>query len=67
MTKEAKQYISDTISIAAQETQESLWLLHPEASLGGDGPWNNYGDDREELEYIIPQWRPQLTGDEWPF
>lgn len=67
MTNEAKQYISDTVAIAAQETRKSLWLLHPEASLGGDGSWNNYGDDHAESEYIIPQWKPQLTGDEWSF
>lgn len=68
MTREAKQYIRDTVALQAQEARHSLWLLHPEASLGGDGPWNNYGDDHTEPEeYIIAQWKPQLTEYAWPF
>ena len=68
MTNEAKQYVSDTLALEAQEARKSLWLLHSEASLGGDGPWNNYGDDHDEpVQYIIPQWKPQLILDEWSF
>jgi hypothetical protein len=68
MTKEAKQYISDTLALEALEARQSLWTLHPDASLGGDGPWNNYGDEHGEPEqYIPPPWKPQLTGDEWLF
>ena len=50
MKKEIKrqklQHIADLI--AEGMPQSSPWSLWPESQLGGDGPWNNYGDDDEE-------------------
>jgi hypothetical protein len=46
INKQKMQHLSDLI--AEGMTQSSPWSLWPESQYGGDGPWNNYGDDEEE-------------------
>lgn len=31
-------------------TPAERYELHPDSALGGDGPWNNYGEDEQEGE-----------------
>ena len=44
--KQKAQHIADLI--AEGMMQSSPWSLWPESQLGGDGPWNNYGDEDRE-------------------
>lgn len=45
---EISQYIKDSIELEKQEIRRALWDLHAESSLGGDGAWNDYGDDSND-------------------
>jgi hypothetical protein len=45
--KQKMQHLADLIA-GPSLAQSSPWSLWPESQLGGDGPWNNYGDEEEE-------------------
>jgi hypothetical protein len=45
--KQKMQHLADLIA-GPSLAQSSPWSLWPESALGGDGPWNNYGDEEEE-------------------
>ena len=37
-------------------TPSERYALHPESQYGGDGPWNNYGEEGEPEPYIPVAW-----------
>jgi hypothetical protein len=49
--KQKKQHLADLI---AGFPQSSPWSLWPESQHGGDGPWNNYGEEEEEEKGAPP-------------
>jgi hypothetical protein len=47
--KQKAQHLADVIAeFSAFPSQAERAALWPESQYGGDGPWNNYGDDDEE-------------------
>ena len=59
--RQKAQHFADLI--AEGMPQSSPWSLWPESQLGGDGPWNNYGDDEEEGVPPIPVDVPPIPVD----
>jgi hypothetical protein len=50
--KQKMQHLADLI--AEGMTQSSPWSMWPESQYGGDGEWNNYGDDAPPIPVDVP-------------
>jgi hypothetical protein len=47
--RQKSQHRADFANFPAFPSQSEKAALWPESQLGGDGPWNNYGDDDREV------------------
>jgi len=51
--KEIRQTVQDEIALEKAEFQAARAEFYHEFSMhGGDGPWNNYGEDEPQEKYV---------------